>query len=120
MLNVSLKTTSVMGTIIKTSRWKKANNQSYKQNRYPPQVKISLVASRTTLGLELCQNNSKKDMVTTRNASGLLKQMVLLMQVSSLVENVGLEMNLVNMARHPIENATWNASMTKEKSAELD
>ena len=67
-------------------------------------MKNTLVASRT-LRIELFQSNSMKIMVTTRNASGVLKLMVLNMQVSSLVDNALLEMKMVNMARHPIENA---------------
>ena len=58
------------------------------------------------LGLELCQNTSQKDMVTTKNASILLKLTGLIMLVSSMVEDVGLDKTMINMVKHQIVIAT--------------
>jgi hypothetical protein len=66
------------------------------------------------LGLELCQNTSQKDMVTTKNASILLKLTGLIMLVSSMVEDVGLDKTMINMVKHPIVIATCNAKMTQD------
>jgi hypothetical protein len=75
------------------------------EDKFPSQLKITLVASRMQM-IELCQKNTKEmQLVTTSYASILLELMVLDMPVSSMVANVGLEMTMINMARYPIANA---------------